>query len=389
MENIRTFQAQSDQTAELWAGTWGTSPQLMAEGDMPPAPGLSHHTLRQIVRVSVGGQKLRLKLTNEYGLSPVTLNAVQLALAEAGTGGAIKTKTNKAVTFGGHASATIPAGASLISDSIEYDLPKLANVAITVAFGDTPDRITGHAGARTTSYFQSGNAVDAPSMTSAITIERWYFIHGIDVLADEEHAAVVALGDSITDGRGVITDTDRRWTDVLAERLQHYSATSKVGVLNAGIGGNAVLNGGLGPTATARFERDVIKQSGVRYLILAIGINDVGYSTLETADRLINRFQAFIQQAHKHNVKVYGATLTPFGGSGYYSVIHEEVRQRVNEWIRNSGEFDAVIDFERAVADPNDPLKLLSANDSGDHLHLSPEGYRTMADAIDLRLFRI
>lgn len=387
MNNSSALQVRDDQGKRTWVGTWGASPQLMVEADMPPAPGLSNHTLRQIVRVSIGGHKLRLKLSNEYGRSPVTMNAVHLSLAD--SGGSIKPETGKALTFGGQSSVTIPAGQGAISDTIEYDLPTLSRIAITISFGSIPDNLTGHAGSRTTSFILSGNAVDSPCMPTAVEIERWYFIYGIDVLADEEHAAVVAIGDSITDGRGVVTDTDRRWTDALALRLQHDPATSKVGVLNAGIGGNAVLQGGLGPTAAERFERDVVMQSGVRYLIILIGVNDTGSSTPETAERLINQYQSFIQKAHEHNILVYGGTITSIGGSSYYSLINEEVRQKVNQWIRESGQFDAVIDFDRAVADPDDPLKLLSAYDSDDHLHLSPEGYQRMADAIDLRLFGI
>ncbi|MFW5982148.1 MAG: SGNH/GDSL hydrolase family protein [Halanaerobiaceae bacterium] len=370
-----------------WVGTWATSPQLVEDHNMPPDPGLANNTLRQIVRVSIGGEQIRLKFSNQYGNSPMELKSVYLAESKVGRS-SINTDTEKVVTFEGNESVTIPAGETVISDTIDYNLPSLTTMAISINFGDTPDKLTGHPGSRTTSYLQQGNFINAPSLIIAKTIDRWYVITGIDVFTEDlDKEAVVALGDSITDGRGSTTNKNNRWTDILAERLQNNNATSKVGVLNHGIGGNSVLSGGLGPTVLSRFDRDVIEQCGVRYLIIFAGVNDIGSSNSNTAEELIEAYNQFISKAQQENILVYGATILPFGDSGYYSQLNEETRQTVNEWIRTSGKFDAVIDFDAALRDPDNPEKILPLYDSGDHLHPSAAGYKKMGEIIDLNLF--
>jgi lysophospholipase L1-like esterase len=373
-----------------WVGTWAASPYLVTPDNMPPSPGLSNNTLRQVVRVSIAGEKIRLKFSNEYGKTPLTMNSVHLAEAVESGKSSIKPNTDKVLKFQGNESVTIPAGATVVSDTLDYSLKQLTELAITIHFGSMPTELTGHPGSRTTSYIQAGNAVDVLTMSSAIPVERWYVSTGIDVVvADNSYKAVVALGDSITDGRGVTTNANNRWTDVLASRLQGNSDTSKVAVLNQGIGGNGLF-GGLGPAAIKRFDRDALGQNGSRYLIIFEGINDIGGardSDAELSTRMIDAYKNLISKAHEKNMLVYGGTITPCGGNSYYSDFHEQTRNKVNEWIRTSGEFDAVIDFDVAIRDTNDPTKLLNTYDSGDHLHPNPEGYKKMGEAIDLKLF--
>ncbi|MDP4181153.1 MAG: SGNH/GDSL hydrolase family protein [Bacillota bacterium] len=376
----------NSESKDDWVGAWATSPQLVEDSNMPPDPGLSNNTLRQVVRVSIGGNQLRLKFSNEYGTSPVYMNSVHLAISAGGD--LIKLDTDKALTFNGNESITIPVGETVTSDTLDYNLPKLTNIAITIYFGSTPTILTGHPGSRTTSYIQAGNSVSSKAMPSGVPIEHWYIITGIDVITDGSYKAVVAMGDSITDGRGSTTDMQNRWTDNLAKRLQESAATSKVAALNQGIGGNAVLSGGLGPTLLERFDRDALSQSGVRYLIILEGVNDIGLSkTSEVASDLINAYREIISKAHANNILVYGGTILPFGGSQYDSSINEQSRQTVNNWIRTSGQFDAVIDFDAALRNPEDHTKLLSIYDSDDHLHPNAEAYKKMAAVIELELF--
>lgn len=365
-----------------WVGTWATSVQLTESNNMPPM-GLSNNTLRQVFRVSIGGDKIRFKLSNEHGNSAMTVNSVHLAVS-AGSG-SIKADTDKALTFGGKESVTIAAGKAVFSDTVDFNVTQSTDMAVTIYFGSVPSSLTGHPGSRTTSYIVTGNKVSASNMASATTTEHWYAIAGMDVLKDSSFRTIAALGDSITDGRGSTTNQNNRWTDNLAARLLANPATSKVGMCNHGIGGNAILSGGLGPTATARFDRDILGQSGIRYLILFEGVNDIGSGA--SANNLINAYKQFITKAHAKNILVYGATITPFNGNSYYSASHEQARQAVNTWLRTSGMCDAVIDFDAAVRNPSDQSKLMSTYDTGDGLHLSPAGYKKMSDSIDLDLF--
>jgi lysophospholipase L1-like esterase len=285
---------------------------------------------------------------------------------------------------------TIPPGQTVSSDSFDFSLAAQATIAITTHFGAAPSGVTGHPGSRTTSYLQAGDLIGAVSMAGASTADHWYYLTGIDVASDAAASAIVTLGDSITDGRGSTTNGNDRWPDDLSRRLRAAPATAKVAVLNQGIGGNAVLGGGLGPTAVARFQRDVLDQYGVRWLIIFEGVNDIGASSgpgQTIATNLIAAFGGFIDMAHAHAIKVYGVPISPFGGSQYDSAEHQVARDMVNAWIRTSGRFDAVIDLDQAVSDPTSPANLGAAYDSGDHLHLNPAGYQKMADAIDLALF--
>ena len=369
-----------------WVGTWSTAPQLVEPGNNPPSPGLSNNTLRQIVHVSLGGDSLQMRFSNEFSTSPVTMNSVHIAVS-AGSG-TIDTTTDREIFFNGNPDVTMYPGAAVISDPFQFDLQPLSDIVITIYFGNTSPDVTGHPGSRTTSYILTGNEVSRENFSGAVTTDHWYIINTINVMAPDSAYAVAILGNSITDGRGSGTNKQNRWPDELANRLQENPETQQVAVLNEGIGGNAVLSGGLGPTALSRFQRDVLDQSGVRWLIILEGINDIGGSFgTGVGNNLINAFTQMINTAHANGIFVYGATLLPMKGSSYYTTQHEAEREIVNEWIRTSSLLDGVIDLDMALRDPADTLSFLPIYDSGDHLHPSEAGHHMMAEAVDLNLF--
>jgi lysophospholipase L1-like esterase len=350
---------------------------------MPPQPGLADSTLRQVVHVSLGGKRLRVRFSNAFGTKSLTILSAHVA-ASAG-GGAIKPGGGKPLTFGGRTSVTIPTGAPMVSDPIDFDLAPLSDLAVTIRVKDPTKAITGHPGARCTSYLQGGDKVTEPDMPQAVRTPHWYYLCGVDVKAADA-AAVAALGDSITDGRGSPTDGNGRWTDHLARRMHEGKRVARVGVLNQGLGGNRMLNDGLGPNALARLDRDVLAQPGVRWLIVLVGINDLGTRSA-TARDLIGAYDQIILRSHARDIRVYGATIMPCEGSVYFNPGLEAARQEVNAWIRESGRFDAVIDLDAATRDPRKPARLSAAVDGGDHLHPSPEGYKIMAASVDLSRF--
>ena len=386
-------------TAQTWVATWAASQQIPEPQNALPAADLEDATLRQIVHLSLGGATLRVHLSNAFGTEPLHFTSVHIARPLSASAAAIDPASDKALTFSGSSDVTIPAGAEYISDPIDYPVAALSNLAVTFHLDAAPARQTGHPGSRATSYYVHGDQVAAADLPAAKKVDHWYQIAGIDVATPQNAAAIVALGDSITDGHGATTNGNDRWTDVLAQRLQASPATRSLSVLNQGIGGNHLLTDGLGPNVLARFDRDVLAQTGVRYLIVFEGVNDLGGLTREheatpaehalLVRRILAAYQQVVLRAHAHGITVIGATITPYTGSGYYhpGPASEADRQAINQWIRAAGHFDAVIDFDKTVRDPHQPDRMLPAFDSGDHLHPSPAGYRAMAESIPLSLF--
>ena len=376
------------QAEEHWVGTWATAPQLVERHNNPPQPGLSNNSLREIVQVSIGGKKVRLKLTNEFSEEPTEIKGVELSIAKtAGSSSEIDEQSTVKVTFNGSESVTLPAKGKVTSDAVAFTIGERENVAITIHYGATSPSVSGHPGSRTTSYLKAGNTSD---FTDAIRTDHWYNILALEVDAPKKAGAVVILGNSITDGRGSTTNEQNRWADVLSRRLLKNKKTSQVGVLNMGIGGNCVLGGGLGPAGVKRYPRDLFQQEGVKWIILFEAVNDLGYSRngVQTAERIIEVYKQIIAEAHQKGIRVFGATITPFKGNNYFSEDHEKGRTTLNEWIRNTKELDGVIDFDQAVRNPDDPQAMQSAFlFENDWLHLNAKGYETMGNAIDLKLF--
>jgi len=391
--------AAAQTTAQTWVAIWAASQQIPEPQNALPAADLEDATLRQIVHLSLGGATLRVHLSNAFGTEPLHFTSVHIARPLSAAAAAIDPASDKALTFSGSSDVTIPAGAEYISDPIDYPVAALSNLAVTFHLDAAPARQTGHPGSRATSYYVHGDQVAAADLPAAKKVDHWYQIAGIDVATPQNAAAIVALGDSITDGHGATTNGNDRWTDVLAQRLQASPATRSLSVLNQGIGGNHLLTDGLGPNVLARFDRDVLAQTGVRYLIVFEGVNDLGGLTREheatpaehalLVRRILAAYQQVVLRAHAHGITVIGATITPYTGSGYYhpGPASEADRQAINQWIRAAGHFDAVIDFDKTVRDPHQPDRMLPAFDSGDHLHPSPAGYRAMAESIPLSLF--
>jgi lysophospholipase L1-like esterase len=348
----------------------------------------------------VGGGRLRVRMSNAFGTAPLHLTAVHVARPVSASSATIDAGSDTAVTFHGAPDVTIPAGAEYLSDTVEFPVAALSNLAITFHIEQPPKGETGHPGSRATSYFVHGDMVSAASLPDATKVDHWYQISGVDVVGPERAAAVVTLGDSITDGHGATTNGNDRWPDVLAARMQADKSTRANGVVNEGIGGNRLLLDGLGPNALARFDRDVLAQTAVRAVIVLEGVNDLGTLTrdhdvsAEEHAALVGRIEAayaqMIERGHAHGIKVIGATILPYAGSGYYhpGPESEADRQAINAWIRGPGHFDGVVDFDQVTRDPQHPDRLLPAYDSGDHLHPGPAGYKAMGDAIPLALFR-
>jgi lysophospholipase L1-like esterase len=385
--------------AERWVASWATSQMIPATKDALPATDVTDGTLRQSLRLSTGGGKIRVRLSNAFGTEPLKLSGAHVALAAAPGSARIDPASDRALTFSGRPEVTIPAGAEYLSDPIDFPAAPLANLAITLRFdGAPPAQQTSHPGSRTTSWFGTGDQLAAAELTGGKSIDRWFVISGVDVQRTAG-ASLVTFGDSITDGYGVTTNGNNRWPDILAARLQADPRTKGVGVLNAGIGGNRLVLDGLGPNAMARFDRDVLNQAGVKYVILLEGVNDLGTLTREQpaspeahaalVARMTTSYDQMIRRARERGIKIYGATVMPYGGSGYYhpDAVNEQDRQAINAWIRTPGRFDAVIDFDKLMADPANPNKLSPAYDSGDGLHPSLAGYKAMADAVPLDLF--
>lgn len=351
-------------------------------------------TLRQTIKLSVGGRAMRLRLSNLKGTGPLVIDDIHVAIAPKSGSPHIEAGTDHIVLFGGLQSISIPAGADYASDPIPLSVDAQQTVSVSFHLPERPDRVTSHPGSRTGSYIVPGDHAGDPTLAGE-RVEHWYFLSGVDVRGPAR--VIVALGDSITDGHGATTDADARWTDILSRRL---SAASGLAVVNEGIGGNRVLRDGLGPNALARLDRDVLAIPGARFVLLLEGVNDLGVLTRDRValpaehDRLVidleQGYRQIVQRAHDHGLKAIGATIMPYAGSSYYhpDARNEADRLSVNRWIRTSGTFDAVVDFDAIMRDRDHPEQLAPAYDSGDGLHPSAAGYARMGEAIPLVLFR-
>jgi lysophospholipase L1-like esterase len=379
-----------------WVATWAASPmaatpaRLTAPDDFSFA-GFDDQTIRDVVWTSAGGQAARITLSNQFGRRPVTFGQVDIGLSAGGP--LIVLGTNHRVTFAGKMSVTIPPGAAAVSDPVRMTVPAQTDLAVSLFTSGPTGPATYHSDAQQVNYVSApGDYADSSSAAGfATTSQHWYFLDEVDVqVGAATGGTIVAFGDSITDGYQSAAGLNDRWPNDLAMRLLAGPAGQDHPVVDEGISGNRVLASSVrfGVSAQARFLRDTAALSGARYVILLEGINDIGFSLTPVA-RIIAGYETLIAAAHAAGLKIFGATLTPFRGSGYYSAAGEADREAVNHWIRTSGAFDGVIDFDQALRDPADPLRLLPAYDSGDHLHPNDIGYQAMADAINLPLFRL
>jgi len=389
-----------------WIPTWTASPQPLMDDDFFAAPGiprsLRDQTVRQVARVSLGGKQIRLVFSNEFGTKPLVLSSVHVAAAL--KDGAIDTKTDKAVTFAGKSEVSVPPGAPMLSDPVDIEVSALSELSVSVYLPNVTPLTTWHNDARQTAYVSgNGNFTAEDSFKPATTFPSRVFLSKILVSAAPGERAVVAFGDSITDGDGSTPDHNTRWPDALAERL--VKAGAPVAVLNQGISGDRVLRDQLGTNALSRFDRDVLSQPGADTVIVMMGINDIGWpgsalvpqgEPAPTADDIIAGYKQLIDRAHANDFKIIGATLTPFEDafkgtplSQFYDPAKEVKRQALNTWIRTSGAFDAVIDFDAVVRDPANPKRIRKDFDRGDNLHPNDAGYKAMAGAIDLQVLGV
>lgn len=387
-----------------WVQTWGAAPlpPSPAMGPFPATPSFENQTIRQTVRISAGGQRIRIRFTNEYGAKPLTIGAARVALAD--EKGAIQAGTERPVLFSGKTSATIPAASPFLSDPIDLPVKALSSVSISIYLPEATGPCTCHSTGLQDALISEPGDFTAKAFTPKQTLQQRLFISGVEVEMTGEARAVVVLGDSISDGMGSTPNANRRWPDLLAARLNEKGANWAV--VNMGISGNRVLSDGAGQSALARFDRDVLSVPGAKALVIFEGVNDLGLSygrfdegpmasafkamqphSKATAETLIAGYRQLIARARAHGLKVLAATITPYGGAAYYAEEGEAVRQAVNEWIRNGKEVDGVLDFDAAIRDPSQPNRMKDGFHSGDHLHGSDAGYAAMAESIDLSLF--
>ncbi len=374
-----------------WFATWAASP--VAGAARPPrdsvdrTPTFVAQTLRLIVRTSIGGDHARIRVSNEYGDRPLVIGTAHIAVRDSGA--SIVASTDRALAFGGKSGITLRPGAVAVSDPVALDVPKLGDIAVSLYLADSARLVTRHPAAYQTNYVRRGNVAGDRTFAPDTSIIPWPFLVGVDVSNSAATGVIVTFGNSITDGAGSTRDANRRWPNVLAQRLLS-SAEPPKGVANHGIGGNRVLTFGTGPSALARFDRDVLMTPGVTHVVLLEGINDIGASVRDgvTADDIIQGYRQLIERAHDRGIVIIGATLTPAAPRAPYTPELEAKRAAVNAFIRGPGNFDGVIDFDAATRDPAHPTQFLPAYDSGDHLHPSDAGYKAMGEAIDLALFR-
>lgn len=385
--------------ADNWVATWGTAQELYRREAAPGGGGqgqqpvvVNDQTVRMVVRTSLGGDRARIRLSAAFGAPTVVVGAATVAQRD--TGVAIVAGSARPVTFGGERSLVLHPGVVAYSDPIDFDVPTNGDVVVSLYLQGDAGRPTTHPlGLHTTYLSPPGDHTEATAFEPQRTTLSYYWLAGVDVAAPEDAFAIVAFGNSITDGAVSTPNADREWPTRLAVRLAENAGTRNVGVANAGISGNRVLSDAAGVSVLARLDHDALSYSGVKWIIFLEGINDIGALArgtthpVVTADRLIWAYRQVIDRAHAQGVRVAGATLTPYEGAGYFSEEGEAIRARVNEWIRTSGEFDAVIDFDAATRDPQNPRRFLPAYDPGDHLHPNDAGYQRMADEVDLSIF--
>ncbi len=371
--------------AQNWIGTWATAPQTVVKSFMPYNNNMSNRSVRQVVKVSIGGETVRLKLSNIYSTEPVVIRSIYIAHAKDSF--AIDAKSAKYLKFDNKYKTVIPAGKAIVSDALPFDLKPLERVSITINYTSAPAIPTVHMGSRTTSYIMKGVTNAHSNFETAFRENHWYNISGIDVYSMRTDLGSIAIiGNSITDGKCSTDNAQNRWPDVMSEMLQLKYKTTNQGVLNLGIGNNrVVVPGGFGTLAKDRFDRDVLGQNGVKKVVVFEGVNDIGAAksgSSETVTRqLIESYQTMIKKAKARKLKVYLATITPFKGAGYYTPFHEAARQTINEWIRNlakSKEIDGILDFAKLLQDPADDRRMKKEYASSDWLHPNPMGYKAM-----------
>jgi len=376
---------------QRWVGTWTMAPAPAETG------AFNNQTLRMTMRASLGGNRVRVRISNAYGRQPLDIGGAHIALRDAGA--AIVAGSDRKLSFGGETSATIAAGAVLFSDPVALDLAPLADLAVSLHLpGEIPNdlQITGRYARQTNYVSPPGDFTGAPVMPIASLTSDWFFVCGVDVLASADTGGVVTLGDSLTDGNISTMDAFCRWPDQLARRLMARPRGRPMAVLNQGLGGNRILFDLRGESGLRRFDRDVLSQPGVTHVIVMLGTNDLRNRWAKpeeevNADQMIAGLKQLAMRAQTAGIKIFGATLTPFENEtflpGAWNPVREQTRQEVNEWIHDGGAFDAVVDFDRALRDPEHPTSMLPAYDCSDHLHPSDLGYNKMGDAIDLSLF--
>ncbi|PAM93305.1 GDSL family lipase [Flavobacterium sp. IR1] len=374
-----------------WTGTWATAQMLVEPHNMAPSPGLAQNTLRQIIKVSLGGNRIKLRFSNLFSDQSTVLKSVSIANVIETS--AVDPKTQKVLSFNGNSQVVLGPKEEVYSDALAFELKAGQLLAITIHYGEVSSTVSGHPGSRTTSYILEGDQINNDSFAGAVKTDHWYSIMGVDIQSVKDETNVVCLGNSIIDGRGSGTNKQNRWTDILATRLRANKSTAHIGVLNLGIGGNCVVRGGLGPTALHRFDRDVLSQKGTKWLIILEGINDIGGirkadDASITANEIIEGYKTMIAKAHAKGIKVFGATILPFEKSFYDAPYKQDARDLVNQWIRTKGNFDAVIDFDKEMASGIGSRTILLDMHDGDFLHPNEKGYQRMGEVVDLNLFK-
>ncbi|KAI0734866.1 SGNH hydrolase-type esterase domain-containing protein [Fomitopsis betulina] len=395
-----------------WVDTWVTMPQLTEYYNVPNPPFngtnsiFTNSTIRQTIHTSIAAESyVRLRISNAFGVNDLPITQVAIAMPLDGAAGSpqIVPGSSMPLTFSGNTSIIIPNGAQVVSDAIYYPVANQTMVTVTLYTeqGQEGFYITSHPGSRTNTYYSLGNYVDALNLTDPSTQyeAHWYFISGLEAWSPATSSGFAIVGDSITDGRASDTDGNDRWPDLVLRRMQENSFTANIAVLNQGAGGNRILYDGLGPNALGRIDRDVLAQSGIRYAMIFEGVNDIGtaatdvHSQQVVGDRLIQAFEQIVTRVHAFGIPMFAATITPFGAPNntiqpYADAQREVTRQRVNAWIRDSGKFDAVVDFDAIVRDPNNVTQLNPAYNSGDYLHPNVAGYTAIANAFSLEIFQ-